>query len=49
LPALYSGALAYVSAVYHGGFDLPPAEALSCGTPVFVHNSPLHKEILGND
>lgn len=34
LPALYSGAEAFIFPSYYEGFGLPPLEAMACGTPV---------------
>lgn len=34
LPALYSGADAFLIASFYEGFGLPPLEAMACGTPV---------------
>lgn len=38
LPALYSGALAFVYPSLYEGFGLPPLEAMACGTPVITSN-----------
>jgi len=47
LPALYSGALAFVFPSYLEGFGLPPLEALACGTPVVSSNRTSLPEVLG--
>lgn len=39
LPALYSGALACVTASLYEGYCLPIAEALACGCPVIASNA----------
>ena len=38
LPALYSGARAFVYPSLYEGFGLPPLEAMACGAPVIVSN-----------
>jgi glycosyltransferase involved in cell wall biosynthesis len=48
LPALYSGALAFVYPSYFEGFGLPPLEAMQCGTPVIVGNKTSLPEVVGN-
>jgi glycosyltransferase involved in cell wall biosynthesis len=48
LPALYSGALAFVYPSYFEGFGLPPLEAMQCGTPVIVGNRTSLPEVIGD-
>lgn len=48
LPALYSGAVAYVSTSHYEGFGLPSLEAMACGTPVIAPNTTAFPEILGD-
>ncbi len=48
LAALYSGAVAALSASAREGFGLPPAEALACGTEAIVTDLPAHREVLGD-
>jgi glycosyltransferase involved in cell wall biosynthesis len=48
LPALYSGATAYVTTSHYEGFGLPALEAMACGTPVIAPNTTSFPEILGN-
>ncbi len=48
LPALYSGADAFVYPSLFEGFGLPPLEAMQCGTPVVVSARPAFPEILGD-
>jgi glycosyltransferase involved in cell wall biosynthesis len=48
LPALYSGALAFVFPSLCEGFGLPPLEAMACGTPVVVSNTSSLPEICGD-
>jgi len=45
LSALYSGALAYVSASEHEGFGLPGVEAMGFGLPLVVSNISVFNEI----
>lgn len=45
LPALYSGARAFVTASLYEGFCLPVAEALACGTPVIASDRSAIPEI----
>ena len=47
LPALYSGAAAFVYGSIYEGFGLPPLEALACGCPVTVSDIPAHREVCG--
>lgn len=49
LPALYRGASAFLAPSMYEGFDLPPVEALACGTPVVASDIPVHREVLGGD
>jgi len=46
LPALYSGALAFVYPSIYEGFGLPVLEAMQCGAPVIV--SPAVSELAGD-
>ncbi len=46
LPALYSGAVACVTASLYEGFCLPVAEALSCGCPVIASNRSAIPEVV---
>ncbi len=47
LPALYSGAEAFLFPSRYEGFGLPALEAMACGTPVLVSSLPSLKEIVG--
>jgi glycosyltransferase involved in cell wall biosynthesis len=47
LAALYTGATACLSGSVKEGFDLPPAEALACGSEAIVTDIPAHREVLG--
>lgn len=47
LARVYSSANAYVSASRGEGFNLPAAEAASCGSPVIVPENTCHPEIFG--
>ncbi len=47
LPALYSGALAFVYPSLYEGFGLPPLEAMACGTPVICSNAASLPEVVG--
>lgn len=44
LPALYSGAAAFVFPSHYEGFGMPVAEALACGTPVVCTDIPELRE-----
>lgn len=45
---LYNQAKALISASLKEGFNLPPLEALACGTPVILSDIPVHREIYGD-
>jgi glycosyltransferase involved in cell wall biosynthesis len=47
LPALYSGAKAFVYPSLYEGFGLPPLEAMACGTPVITSNVTSIPEVVG--
>ena len=47
LPALYSGAQAFVFPSLYEGFGLPPLEAMACGTPVISSNTSSMPEVIG--
>lgn len=46
LPALYSGALAFIFPSMYEGFGLPVLEAMACGTPVIVSNAGALPEVV---
>jgi glycosyltransferase involved in cell wall biosynthesis len=48
LPALYTGALAFVYVSRLEGFGLPPLEAMQCGAPVITSNSSSLPEVVGD-
>ncbi len=48
LPALLSGALAFVFPSLHEGFGLPVLEAMSCGTPVVCSDASSLPEVAGD-
>jgi len=48
LPALYSGASAFVFPSLYEGFGLPPLEAMACGTPVVCSNTTSLPEVTGD-
>ena len=48
LPALYSGAVAFVFPSLYEGFGLPALEAMACGTPVLTSNTTSLPEVVGD-
>jgi len=48
LPALYSGADAFVFPSLYEGFGLPPLEAMACGCPVIVSKTTSLPEVCGD-
>lgn len=48
LPALYTGALAFVLPSLYEGFGLPAVEAMACGTPVICSNITSLPEVVGD-
>lgn len=48
LPALYSGAEAFVFPSLYEGFGLPPLEAMACGVPVACSDIPSLRETAGD-
>jgi glycosyltransferase involved in cell wall biosynthesis len=48
LPALLSGAVAFVYPSLYEGFGLPPLEAMACGTPVITSNVSSLPEVVGD-
>ena len=48
LPALYSGAAAFVFPSLYEGFGLPALEAMACGTPVITSNTTSLPEVVGD-
>lgn len=48
LPALISGAKAYVNPSLWEGFGIPPVEAQACGVPIVVSNTSSLPEIVGD-
>jgi glycosyltransferase involved in cell wall biosynthesis len=48
LPALYSSALAFVSASLYEGFGLTALEAMACRTPVIVSNTSAFQEVVSD-
>lgn len=48
LPALYSGADAFIWPSVYEGWGLPPQEAMACGTPVIVSDGGALPEVVGS-
>lgn len=48
MPAVYSGAKAFVFPSLYEGFGLPPLEAMACGVPVIVSTSSSLPEVVGD-
>lgn len=48
LPALLTGAQAFVFPSRYEGFGLPPLEAMQCGTPVIAANTTALPEVVGD-
>ena len=48
LPALYSGATAFLFPSLYEGFGLPPLEAMACGTPVISSSTSSLPEVVGS-
>jgi glycosyltransferase involved in cell wall biosynthesis len=48
LPALYSGAAAFVYPSLYEGFGLPPLEAMACGAPVVASRAASLPEVVGD-
>jgi glycosyltransferase involved in cell wall biosynthesis len=48
LPALYSGAVAFVCVSLYEGFGLPLLEAMACGTPVLASDTSSIPEVVGD-
>jgi glycosyltransferase involved in cell wall biosynthesis len=48
LPALYSGAAAFLCVSLYEGFGLPLLEAMSCGTPVLASGTSSIPEVVGD-
>ncbi|MFN8414509.1 MAG: glycosyltransferase family 1 protein [Anaerolineales bacterium] len=45
LPALYSGATAFIVPSFYEGFGLTVLEAMACGTPVIISDIPVFREL----
>lgn len=48
LPALYSGASAFIFPSLYEGFGIPPLEAIACGVPVITSTASSLPEVVGN-
>ena len=48
LPALYSGASAFLFPSLYEGFGIPPLEAMACGTPVICSDAPPLPDVVGD-
>ncbi len=47
LPAIFSGALAFIFPTLHEGFGIPVLQAMACGVPVLISDLPVLREIAG--
>ena len=48
LPAIYTGATAFLYLSFYEGFGLPPLEAMQCGVPVITSNASSLPEVVGD-
>jgi len=48
LPAIYTGATAFLYLSFYEGFGLPPLEAMRCGVPVVTSNASSLPEVVGD-
>ncbi|TLS52011.1 glycosyltransferase family 4 protein [Paenibacillus antri] len=49
LPAIYTGALAFVFPSWYEGFGIPLLEAMGCGVPVIASNASSIPEVVGDN